>query len=186
MRALVDGHNAMHRLRIRARDHESARRELCRRVRDVAPDAIVFFDAKGSVDRPCPSLREEGVRVVYVRRRDADEAILEEVRDADRPEEIVVVSDDREVAGRAAQLGARAASVGQFFRGARAPADPVPRRKRDAKGARGTTVPARPPAPPRNPRGKALTPADFGLPEFVDLSDPDALRPARKRPPRNG
>jgi len=81
VRALVDGHNAIHALGLRAASREEERRELGRRVLAVDPDATVYFDAKGAPPMPFDAAREGGVRVVYCRHRDADEEILDAARD---------------------------------------------------------------------------------------------------------
>ncbi|MHC4548281.1 MAG: NYN domain-containing protein [Planctomycetota bacterium] len=147
MRVLIDGHNALGALRVRAETHEAMRETLLRRVAAASPQATVFFDAPGS---SAPG-RRFGVQVRYC--RDADAAILEAVREAEAPGRLVVVTDDREVAGRAAQLGAQVMNVAQFFGPPEATA-PTGRRR----------------PPPARPR---FTPRDFGLPDEVDLSDPD-------------
>ena len=83
--------------------------------------------------------------------------ILDRVRKAAHPEQLTVVTDDRELRRRAEQLGARWASVRDFFVGLEPPA-PDP----DSKPVKG-------PEP--------LSAEDFGLPEEVDLDDPpDELR----------
>ncbi|MHC4729764.1 MAG: NYN domain-containing protein [Planctomycetota bacterium] len=154
MRALIDGHNALGALRIRAKTHEAARQALLRRVAAVAPRATVFFDAREAPRDLAESRRELGVDVYYCRRREADQAILDEVRATDDPRGLVVVTNDREVAGRAAQLGAQAVGVAEFL----GPAD---------RGGEAGEVRRPPRHPPR------FTPGDFGLPDEVDLSDPD-------------
>jgi len=154
MRALVDGHNALGALRIRRKTHEAARQAVLRRVAAVAPQATVFFDAREAPRDLAESRRELGVDVYYCRRREADQAILDAVRAADDPRELIVVTNDREVAGRATQLGAQAVGVTEFL----GPAD----RRVDSGERRGL--------PEIHPR---LTPKDFGLPDEVDLSDPD-------------
>jgi predicted RNA-binding protein with PIN domain len=153
MRALVDGHNALGALKIRAKTHEAARQALLRLVASVTPEATVFFDAREAPPGLAESGREQGVHVHYCRRREADQAILDEVRDADDSRELIVVTNDREVAGRARQLGARAVGIAEFLGPARPRGAPAERR------------------PPRH--HKRLTPEDFGLPDEVDLSDPE-------------
>lgn len=156
MRALVDGHNALGALRIRAKTHEAARQALLRLVAAKIPLATVYFDAREAPRGLPVSGREQGVDVHYCRRREADQAILDEVRDADDPRRLVVVTNDREVAGRARQLGAQAVGIAEFL---------------------GPAAPASRPLGERRPSGSPprLTPEDFGLPDEVDLSDPDDL-----------
>ncbi len=147
VRALIDGHNAIHALRLKASKHEELRRELARRVLAVDPDATIYFDAKHAGPLPFDSAREGGVRVVYCRHRDADDEILDAVRDAERPRELLVVTNDREVKGRAAQLGARVSGVADFFE------RPAPKKRGEGGGG-------------------GYSPADFGLPDEIDTDDP--------------
>ena len=156
MKVLVDGHNAMGALRVRGETHEARRRELLRRVASVAPRATVFFDASRAPAGILMAYSEQGLHVVYCRDREADAAILERVRDAAVPARLVVISNDREVTGRAAQLGAQTSGVREFF--GPGPIAPV-------EGA------ARAPGPRRLPRIR-FKPSDFGLPDSVDLDDP--------------
>ncbi|MGH7163323.1 MAG: NYN domain-containing protein [Planctomycetota bacterium] len=153
MRVLVDGHNAIYALKLGAGDHAAQRRQLLALVASRAPDAVVYFDARNAPAGSAGNAREGGVRVEYCRGREADAAILDAVRHAERPEELRVVTNDREVRGSAAQLGARVSSVREFFG----------ERKRDRAAAK-------PPPPADLPR---FTPADFGLPDEVDLDDHD-------------
>ncbi len=153
MRVLIDGHNALAALDIEGRDHEQQRRRLLRRVREQDPEACVYFDARGAPPDMPRSFREEGVRVVYCRKREADEVILADVDQATQPRRALVVTDDRELAGRARLLGARSSHVREF----------VARRKK--------------PSPQddeeRKPTGPGgFTASDFGLPDEIDLDGP--------------
>ena len=157
MRVLIDGHNALFALHIAGATHEQQRHALLRLVGAVAPDATVFFDARDAPLDAFSPLSELGVRVVYCKRREADAAILDEVRDAEDAHELLVVTNDREVRGVAAQHGARCSSVAEFFR------------RREADEAEDGEDPER-----RVLRGRwRFKPSDFGLPDFVDLDDPD-------------
>jgi (2Fe-2S) ferredoxin len=149
MHALVDGHNALFRLAIRAATPEEARRELLRRVAAVSRDATVFFDAMGAPLSAPGVDRDGGLEVHYCRGTEADEVILAAVRAAARPETLIVVSDDRELTGRARQLGARVSGVAAWLEPGVAPAPSA-----------GRPTPA---------GGAPLTAADFGLPPVIDL-----------------
>lgn len=151
MRVLVDGHNAIAALKVGGKTHEEKRRNLLRRVAELAPQATVFFDARRAPAGVMDTMSEAGVTVRYCRGDEADKAIVETVRRAGAPGQIIVVTNDREVAGRATQLGARALAVQDFF-GPQGPLKPPGRR------------------PPKKPE---FTAKDFGLPEEIDLSDPD-------------
>ncbi len=155
MRILIDGHNAMGALHIAGKTHEARRHALLHRVRDLTSRALVFFDARQAPRDLLDSWSEKGVDVHYCREREADAAILEMVRDAD--DTYMVVTNDREVAGRATQLGARAVGVLAFF------------------GQADDDEEELEPGPPRrlpdiHPR---LTPKDFGVPAEVDLARDD-------------
>jgi (2Fe-2S) ferredoxin len=153
MHAIVDGHNAIGRLGITAADDAGRRRSLLARVARVTTDATVFFDAQGA-PRLAPSVdREAGLAVRFSRTREADEEILAFVRGAANPAALLVVTDDRELAGRTRQAGAKTSGVAEFFASAPAPAAEEPRAR--ASGGAG---------------GRPMTAADFGLPPVIDLA----------------
>ena len=158
---VVDGHNAIHGLRLAGAPIEALRTRLVNRVRAAAPrGAAVFFDGHpgsgefgGTTDR--------GVTVRYAGDREADEAIVEHVREARRPGRIVVVTDDLELARRVEQVGASSMRVAQLFADVEAPAE-------DEKRVTGVTFRA----------------ADFGLPETIDLDEPAHRKPLPRVPGR--
>ena len=159
MRILIDGHNALHALRVEGATHAAQRAALLRFVAERTPRATVYFDARDAPPHAIDTAREHGVDVVYCRHREADAAILDEVRDSDQSGALIVVSNDREVCGRARQLGARVASVHEFF---------GPGRSRDTGAAEES------PGALQVLRGRwRFKPSDFGLPDEVDLEDPD-------------
>ena len=139
-------------LRIRGPTHEAKRDALLARVAGVAPGATVFFDARKAPPGLLGFPNRHGVDVRYCRSREADDAILEEVKEARAPGALLVVTNDAEVRGRAGQIGAQAMGVREFF-GPRTPPKAPPPRK-----------------PPR--KGPRFTPGDFGLPDTVDLKNP--------------
>jgi len=155
LKVLVDGHNAMAALRVRGPDHEAQRRALLRRVAAVAPHATVYFDARNAPEGLLEAFAEHGLHVVYCRRREADAEILERVRGASQPGRYVVVTNDREVAGRCRQLGAQSSGVVEFFG-----PGPIERVEGAARASRLPRL-----------RGH-WTPGDFGLPDEVDLAHP--------------
>ncbi len=152
----IDGHNAMQKLHIRGEDHRAKRKELLRMVRDLGNDPTVFFDARGAPpDVPDP-VREDGVRVVYCRHGEADASMVEWVRDQKVPHRVTVVTNDREVAGRARNYGARASTIHKYFARFLGDAADEPE---DVK-----------------PEGRGgWTAADFGLPDTIDLDRPEGL-----------
>ena len=173
MLVLVDGHNAMGALKVHGATHEARRRELLRRVAAAAPHATVYFDASNAPSDIIEAYSEYGMHVVYCRDREADAAILDRVRSEAVPGRLVVVSNDREVAGRAGQLGAQTSGVVEFF--GPGPIAPV------EGAARGPGA--------RMPRGRIrFEPKDFGLPDEVDLDDPppELKEPKPKKGARRG
>lgn len=177
MIVFVDGHNALHVLGIDAGNHEADRGALIadvrERVRKLTPGATVFFDGHPPGGEFASS-QARGVQVVFSLSREADDSIVDAVRDADQTGRILVVTDDLELARRVAQLGAKTTRVRKFFsRGA--PPDEDPSEKPTDSGG--------------------FTAADFGLPEVIDLDDRRLLndgprtpgtrpkRPTRRRPP---
>ena len=154
MRVLIDGHNALFALHISGETHEQQRHALLRLVGAVAPEAVVYFDARDAPADVFSPASELGVRVVYCKRREADAAILDEVRDAEEPRKLMVVTNDREVSGIAAQHGVKCKSVGDFFRR---------RMQEESEGGDRRVL-----------RGRwRFKPSDFGLPDYVNLDDPD-------------
>ncbi len=118
MIVFVDGHNALNVLGVDAGNHEADRGTLVaavrERVRRMRPGATVFFDG-----HPPPGEfavgHARGVRVVFSLDREADELIVEAVRDADEPRRVLVITDDLGLARRVAQIGATTARVRAFF-----------------------------------------------------------------------
>lgn len=166
MIVFIDGHNALHVLGVDAGGHDADRGALVadvrERVRRLTPGATVFFDG-----HPPPgefaATQNRGVRVAFSMSREADEAIVDAVRDEDEPGRVLVVTDDLELARRVSQLGARTSRVRRFF--AAAPDRVSEEADEKPTGSGG------------------FTPADFGLPETIDLDDP-ALKKRLKLPRR--
>jgi len=134
-RILVDGYNAIRRTarwnELFQRDPAAARAALLahcaawkaqqRGIRELA----VFFDGDSTVaaaDLPRPA----GVRVVFTPSgTEADEAVIAALRQG-AARSAAVVSDDREVARRARQLGAGVISAAEFAASGAAPPPPAP------------------------------------------------------------
>lgn len=177
-KTFVDGHNALFALRLRGPDHEACRTALLIRVRERLKNPIVYFDGRGAPPDLPRVFRQQGVKVTYCKDEEADHEIFEDVKHEPHPNRVLVVTNDRELAGRCRQLGARVARVqealGDLDAGEVPPSvDPQHRRR-----------------PPRVPgagvseaqekgnlgRGDApLTPADFDLPDTVDPDDPRGI-----------
>jgi len=167
MIVFIDGHNALHALGIDRGGHEADRGALVadvrERVRRLTPGATVFFDGHPPGGEFAAS-QARGVRVVFSKHREADDEIVDAVRDADQAGRVLVVTDDLDLARRVSQLGAKTSRVRAFF--ARASADRVAEARDDEK--------------PSDSGG--FTPADFGLPDVIDLNDRRLLSDGRRTP----
>jgi hypothetical protein len=160
---VVDGHNALHRLRIFGPTPEQARERLLDRVRAAAPrGATVFFDGHPGAGA-FGGTEWRGITLRFAGDVEADDAIVDFVRSSRRPRSLVVVTDDLELAKRAEQLGASSLRVAQFL----AEVADDPQEAADAK-----TCP------------DGFRPADFGLPDAVDLDRPPQGMEPRRRPRR--
>ena len=112
---LLDGYNLAHWL-ARGRDMrpEQLRGLLLSRLRGRMPrDASrvrAFWDVRTGV---APDDRRAWIEMVFV--PDADEAIVRAVYDAEAPARMIAVSRDREVTGKARQLGARTMSPAELL-----------------------------------------------------------------------
>jgi len=165
MIVFVDGHNALHVLGVDAGGHEADRGALVADVRDrvrlLTPGATVFFDGHPPGGEFAAS-QSRGVRVVFSLSREADDAIVDAVRDQDQAGRVLVVTDDLELSRRVAQLGAKTTRVRTFFaRAAGRVAEDVDEKPSDSGG---------------------FTPSDFGLPDHVDLNDKSFLTDGRGSP----
>ncbi len=152
MRYLIDGHNAIYALDIEAEDPKSERRLLLHRVRATRPEAIVFFDARRGSRDQARTFVEENVRVVYCHSSEADDEILAEVDATPHPREVTVVTNDRRLERKVRERRAYVVDVETGLRMKRRPAI-------DEKAG----------AP------MDFRPSDFGLPDEIDLSDPDLV-----------
>ncbi len=119
---LVDGYNYLHRAGLARGPLEHQRRLLVKRLRGLVRGdgdrvALVWdaHRAYGGFSVLDGEQHGAAMRSVYAR-ESADARILAIVRSAEQPGRYVVVSDDREVAGRARLLGARTASVEEIER----------------------------------------------------------------------
>ena len=161
---VVDAYNAAWRLfGDVGGDLDAARKKLVERARRASPGKAIpggiqrihlVFDSRPGSYRE--GLRGRAGRISWhYALGSADEAILEYLRRHEGRSggpRVVLVTNDRELAGRAKQLGARTMGVDPFFRDTEA----LPE---------GRTIPY---------QGLPFTPADFDLPEGeIDLFEPD-------------
>jgi predicted RNA-binding protein with PIN domain len=119
VRWLVDGFNVLHAGVLRGNDRqgwwrEEMRARLLERVAgfdDEAAELWVVFDGRGPLADA--ELRSARPRVVFA--PSADDWLLAEVRGAEDPAQIVVVTADRQLADRARHRGARVVSPRAFL-----------------------------------------------------------------------
>ncbi len=162
---LVDGHNALFKLFDPAPENaDTARRLVIERAkaalstRPPSERAHVVFDTSSAAGRMRAGThgRDGAVTWSYAD-GSADEEILRLVQDGggkDGGRTIAVVTDDRELRGRAGQLGAKMLRVHEWFTAKDAAADRAPRAEGDT--------------------GPPMSAADFGFTtDAIDLNDPD-------------
>jgi predicted RNA-binding protein with PIN domain len=119
VRWLVDGFNVLHAGVLRGNDRkgwwrEEMRARLLARVAafdDEAAELWVVFDGRGPLADA--ELRSARPRVVFA--PSADEWLLAEVRGAEDPSQLVVVTADRQLADRARHRGAQVVSPRAFL-----------------------------------------------------------------------
>jgi predicted RNA-binding protein with PIN domain len=154
MHFVVDGHNAIHRLRLDGQGIADLRRRLVKLVRaHVRRGAQVIFDGhpeSGAFGRS----DEDGVDVRYAGDREADEEIADVIRGTRTPSRYTVVTDDLALARRVEQMGAQSLRVREFFD------EDEPGRAADETKPQGRRATA------------GFSAADFGLPEVIDLNAP--------------
>ena len=96
-------------------------REIADRLRSTQARVVLFFDGRGdSVSLGSLSVRYSGAST-------ADDAIVREVGRSSRPQEMIVVTADRELARRTRDAGGRVTSPPEFWKRFGAPTrDPRP------------------------------------------------------------
>ena len=96
-------------------------REIADRLRTTRARVVLFFDGSGD------SLSLGSLSVRYAGTTTADEAIVREVGRSGRPQEMIVVTADRELARRTRDAGGRVASPPEFWKRFGAPGRSSPR-----------------------------------------------------------
>lgn len=120
MRWVIDGYNVMFAGRAdgaEEMDIEKRREDLLTRCRRLKDPVVVFFDAA----KAPPGLTSEAegrgkLEVRYVKTGTADDAIVDWIRHAGRPDEIRVVTNDRELAARVKALHGKVSGVNEFVK----------------------------------------------------------------------
>ena len=113
----VDGNNLLGRLRGTPRASEEERRDvfgkIAARVRSSRTTVILFFDGEPAAGKRDAWLGSLSVR--YAGDRSADDAIIDAVQRAKARRDCYVVTDDRRLAERARNAGARSLSIADFW-----------------------------------------------------------------------
>jgi len=100
-----------------AEDLEDLREDLLSRCRRLKESVTVFFDASKAPPGLGDDVEGRGkLTVVYVRSGSADDAIVTWLRGQTRPDEIAVITNDRELAARAKTHHSKAESVEAFLK----------------------------------------------------------------------
>lgn len=111
----LDGNNLIGSARGTGRPSEEDRSalvsEVADRLRRTKARAVLFFDGKGQRGSSLGPLS-----IHASQGGSADDAILAEIERARAPQEIVVVSADRELVRKARDLGARTLTPGEFWK----------------------------------------------------------------------
>ncbi len=110
---LVDGYNLILTTRFKEMEMERAREYLVSFCKVFAPDeVIVVFDGREGMSHHLSG-------AVFTKGESADEYIKRWLRKCPKPQDVVVVTEDREIRGAASQLGARVMSAREFVKGPR-------------------------------------------------------------------
>ena len=118
---LLDGNNLIGRERRgpgSREDRDALVREVSDRLRATRARVVLFFDGAGD------PLSLGSLSVRFAGAGTADDAILREVGRSAQPQEITIVTADRELARRARDAGGRAASPSEFWKRFGASANP--------------------------------------------------------------
>ena len=149
MSLLIDGHNligALPSIELGARDDEQQLIMHLRAFHGFSGKALIVFFDSGDAPGRANHLSTAGVQIRFASRpQTADDLILAFLRQSDQPGQHAVVTNDRELAGRARQLGASIIRARDFAR---------------------KLAPAERAAPPGAPTDQTPNPHD---PAFADL-----------------
>ena len=116
----IDGYNLLFACRIEdgtEPDFEKQREVLLSRIRRLKDPATVFFDASKAPPGLTRTPESRGKQeIIFVREGSADDAIVSWLKGQQRPHEVRVVTNDRELGARVRALHARVATVEEFLK----------------------------------------------------------------------
>ncbi len=113
MTYIVDGYNVILTTKFKELGMERAREYLLSFCKVFAPaEVIVVFDGKEGVFHHLPG-------AVFTRGESADDYIRRWLRKCQNPQDVIVVTEDREIRGTAGAMGARVISAREFVKGPR-------------------------------------------------------------------
>ncbi len=110
----LDGYNLIFRAGWNDLGLEAARRRLLGHVASLPHPVRIYFDAARGAPPGLPSETQGRARAVFVARGTADDAMVADLRSAPK-NAITLVTDDRELRGRAKQLGAVTVGIEKFL-----------------------------------------------------------------------
>jgi len=111
MTYIVDGYNVILTTRFKELGMERAREYLLSFCKVFAPhEVIVVFDGRDGIFHHLQD-------AVFTKGESADEYIKRWLRKCPKPQEVIVVTEDREIRGVAGSLGARVMSAREFVKG---------------------------------------------------------------------
>lgn len=120
MKWAIDGYNVMFSGRTdgaEEQDFETRREDLLARCRRLKDPVVVFFDAAKAPPGATGTPESRGkIEIRFVKEGSADDAIVAWLKSLPRPDEIRLVTNDRELAARAKALRAKPASVEAFLK----------------------------------------------------------------------
>lgn len=119
MHYYVDGYNLLFRLAPKKNSLDLNRSAVISSLNRIASQLhlriTLVFDATQQKERLGVARGNyDAIEIVYTENKNADNYILEEVENATAPSQITIVTSDRELAGRAKQLGAQTLSISEF------------------------------------------------------------------------
>ncbi len=117
---IIDGYNALFRLKPFLKGTARTREGFLQYIKTARPFGslrnrvtVVFDGAEGIVTSKKTPFHP--LRVIFSKRETADETIIRLLNREEHPGQTVVVTDDRELAERAKNLGAKTLAVPDFF-----------------------------------------------------------------------
>ena len=115
---LIDGYNVLKQMpELTGKSLRSGRDGLVRFIRTKKPqgknEVTVVFDGKSDIHNPQEAITD--IKIIFTQKVSADEKIRQMVEKSSQPNQIVVVTDDKEIRYSVRPLGAKVISVREFI-----------------------------------------------------------------------